>query len=240
MVDLPLHGCIASVPASEVTVAGVRHGKRSILSITGVVYEVAAQYDKYRLVSRTDVMIGGNEIAIHDEVTNLSRERTAPFELLYHINFAGTALGKGSKMVHKGPARARDERAAEGLRKHASFSGKIKGFTEQCYFLDLAARGNGETGAMLVGPKGDFAVYERHNKKQLKCFTEWKQTGADEYVVGFEPGTDLPNARGEERAAGRLEFLAPGETRASDVTIGALDTKSGIATMKKCLLSASG
>jgi len=235
MVDLPLHGCIANIPAPEVTIAGVRHGKRSILSITGVMHEAAAQYDKVRLVSRTDVTIGGSEIAIHDEVTNLSRERTAPFELLYHINFAGPALGRGSMMVYKGSSRARDERAAQGLREHASFSGKVKGFTEQCYFFDLAARGNGETGAMLVGPKGDFAVYERHNKKQLKCFTQWKQMGADEYATGFEPGTDLPNNRGEERAAGRLEFLAPGETRAFDVTIGALDTRADIARMKKTL-----
>ena len=235
MVALPLHGFIANIPASEVAVAGVRHGKRSFLSITGVLHEDAAQFDKYRLVSRTDVEIGGNEIAIHDEVTNASRERTASFEMLYHINFGGRALGKGSAMIFKGDAAPRDERAAEGLDEHASFAGRTKGFTEQVYFIDLAADPRGCTGAMLIAPKGDFAVYERHNKNQLKCFTQWKQTGADEYAVGFEPSTSLPNNRSVERKAGRLEFLAPGETRAFDVTIGALDTRSGIASMKKRL-----
>ena len=235
IVDLPLHGLIANIPASSVTVAGVRKGKQSILSVTGVLYEEAAQYDKYELVARTDVAIGGNEIAIHDEVTNLSRERTQPLEMLYHINVGGAALGKGSRMVFEGGVRAHDDRAFEGLSEHASFSGRRKGFTEQCYFFDLAARRNGEAGAMLVSPEGDFAVYERHNKRQLKCFTQWKQMGADEYVNGFEPGTSLPNSRGEERKAGRLEFLKPRETRAFDVVIGALDTKESIRAMERQL-----
>ena len=234
-IPLPLHGKVANIPASDVTVSAWKHGKQSILSIEGTVYERGVFMDKYRLTSRTDVAIGGNDIAIHDEVTNTSRERTSPLEMLYHINFGGPALGKGSKMVYKGDVCARDERAAEGLEEHASFIGKTKGFTEQCYFFDLAAKPSGATGTMLVGPKGDFAVYELHNKKQMKCFTQWKQMGADEYATGFEPGTDLPNNRGVERQAGRLEFIKPGETRTFDVTIGALATKADITRMKKKL-----
>ena len=175
--------------------------------------------------------IGGNEIAIHDEVTNLSRERTAPLELLYHVNVGGAALGKGSRMIFKGDVLPRDGRAAEGLADHASFTGRVKGFTEQCYFIDLASGRGGRTGAMLVNSKRDFAVYELHNKRQLKCFTQWKQLGGDEYVNGFEPGTDLPNCRGEEREAGRLEFIAPGETRGFDLVLGALDAEAAIRTM---------
>lgn len=235
MVELPLHGFIANIPASEVTVAGMRHGKRSFLSITGVLHEDAAQFDKYRLVTRTDVEIGGNEIAIHDEVTNTSRERTAPFEMLYHINFGARALGKGSRMVFRGDVAPYNARSAEGLDEHASFPGRTKGFVEQCYFIDLAPDARGGTGAMLVDPKVDFAVYELHNKRQLKCFTQWKQTGADEYVTGFEPATSLPNNRSVERTSGRLEFLAPGETRAFDVTIGALDRKNAIQDMRRRL-----
>jgi len=235
MVDLPLHGFVANLPASEVRVAGRRQGGRAVLSVTGVVHEQTAQYDKYRLVARTEVAISGNEIAIHDEVTNTSRERTQPFELLYHINFGGAALGKGSRMVFKGEVVPRDARAAEGLGEHATFSGRKKGFTEQVYFIDLAASAKGKTGTMLVAPRGDFAVYELHDKRELKCFTQWKQMGADEYVTGFEPGTSLPNNRSVEREAGRLEFLTPGETRKFDVVIGAADTKRGIRAMAKCL-----
>jgi len=233
--ELPLHGKVANIPASTVTIAGKRRSGRQILSVTGELFEEGVFMDKYRLVSRTDVAIGGSEIAIHDEVTNLSKERTAPLEMLYHINFGGSALGRGSRMVFKGDVAPRDERAAEGLDEHTSFVGRTKGFTEQCYFFDLGTHGGDNTGAMLIAPKGDFAAYERHRKKQLKCFTQWKQTGADEYATGFEPGTSLPNNRGLERKAERLEFIAPGETRNFDVTIGALDKKNAIAAMTKRL-----
>ena len=138
-------------------------------------------------------------------------------------------------MIFKGDVVPRDGRAAEGLDEHASFAGRTRGFTEQVYFIDLAADARGGAGAMLVAPKGDFAVYERHDKNQLKCFTQWKQTGADEYAVGFEPATSLPNNRSVERKVGRLEFLAPGETRAFDVAIGALDTKTAIREMARRL-----
>ena len=234
-VELPLHGKVANIPASAVTVAGKRRGGNQVLSIMGEIFEEGVFMDKYKLVSRTDVAIGGSEIVIHDEVTNLSKERTAPLEVLYHINFGGSALGRGSEMVFKGDVAPRDDRAAEGLGEHTSFAGRTKGFTEQCYFFDLATRGGDNTGTMLIGPKADFAVYELHKKKQLKCFTQWKQTGADEYATGFEPGTSLPNNRGVERKAGRLEFIAPGETRSFDVTIGALDKKNAISAMKKRL-----
>jgi len=153
-VTLPLHGKVANIPASTVTVAGKRRGGRQILSVTGELFEEGVFMDKYRLVSRTDVAIGGSEIAIHDEVTNLSKERTAPLEMLYHINFGGSALGRGSRMVFKGDVCPRDERAAEGLDEHTSFVGRTKGFTEQCYFFDLGTYAGDNTGAMLIAPKG--------------------------------------------------------------------------------------
>ena len=233
--SLPLHGQMANIPASEVRIGGYKEGKRTFLSVEGTVWEEGVYLDKYELASRTLVEIGGNTIRLRDEVTNRSRERTSPLEMLYHINFGGAALGKGSTMVYAGAVSARDERAAEGLAEQARFRGKVKGFTEQVYWIDLASRPNGVAGTMLVNAKQDFAVYEVHNKKQMKCFAHWKQTGADEYATGFEPGTSLPNNRGVERESGRLEFIGPGETRVFDVEIGALAKASEIRAMSNRL-----
>ena len=52
--------------------------------------------------------------------------------------------------------------------------------------------------------------------------------GLDEYVNGLEPGTSLPNPRGEERKAGRLEFLQPKETRHFHLTIGAIEEADAV------------
>lgn len=234
-VMLPLHGRIANLPASTVTVAGRVEAGCALISVTGTVLDEVAQYEKYRLQSCTEVALGGNRIRIHDEVTNLSAERAAPLELLYHINFGPPALADGTRMDFRGTTTARDERAAAGLREHNRFHGSVPGFTEQCYFIDLDAAADGTTGAMLTAPDAGFAVFELHNKRQLKCFTQWKQLGADEYVNGFEPGTSLPNSRGDERRAGRLEFLRPGEAREFDVTVGALDNAADIRRMQKRL-----
>ena len=235
VVQLPLHGRIGNTPATTVSVQGLSSEGKSILRVTGIIYEQIAQLEKYRLISCTSVAIGGNEILIHDEVTNLSGERIAPLELLYHINLGPPALSRGSRMEFRGAVEARDARAAKGLNNHASFGARTKGFTEQCYFIDLDAGPGAATGAMLVAPGAEFAVYERHNKRQLKCFTQWKQTGIDEYVNGLEPGTSLPNPRGVERAAGRLEFLKPNEVRDFDLAIGALDEPSAIQSMTRQL-----
>ncbi len=191
-------------------------------------YEQAAQYDKYKLVAGIDVRIGGKEIIIHDEVTNCSQERISPLELLYHINIGPPAVSKSSRMIFKGDVQPRDKNAAQGLKQHAAFSDKRKGFVEECYFINLASSPDGQTGTMVVNPLENIAVYEIHNKNQLKCFTQWKQMGTDEYVNGLEPGTSLPNCRGEERKAGRLEFLKPGECRSFDITIGVLGDHSEI------------
>lgn len=233
--QLSLHGRIANIPASSVSIAGWRQGKRYIIEITGVVHEEGPYQEKLELVSRTQVELGGNTIYLHDEVTNLSKERTSPLEMLYHINFGPPALSRGSRMIYSGSAVPFNERSAEVFDKHTTFSGKIKGFIEECYFIDLAPRSKGETGTMLVNARGNFAVYELHNKKQLKNFTLWKQLGVDEYVVGFEPGTSLVNNRSIERKAGRLEFIAPGETRKFDVVVGALEETSTIKSMAKRL-----
>lgn len=228
-VSLPLHGRIANTPASEITLASASEGGRSFIVLTGVCYECAAQFDKYRLVSRLTIPIGGNEMAVHDEVTNLSSERVSPLELLYHINVGGDALEDGSRMVFRGKVTSRDARAEEDFADHARFSTPQKCFIEQCYFIDLAESAGGRCGAMVVNANNDFAVYETHRRDQLKCFTEWKQLGLDEYVVGLEPGTSLPRPRGVEREAGRLEFLDPQETRVFDLSIGAVEGTAAVA-----------
>jgi hypothetical protein len=52
----------------------------------------------------------------------------------------------------------------------------------------------------------------RFDRRQLPCFTQWKNTAAaaDGYVTGLEPGTNFPNPRRFERERGRVVRLQPG------------------------------
>ena len=227
-ITLPLHGRVGNIPASEVYVESFEKDGQTRLSVVGILYEQTAQFDKYRLVSRTSIAIGGNEIELCDEVTNLSSERKAPLELLYHINAGPPAVSANGRMVFSGKVEPRDDYAPDDLNSQSAFIKPQPGFTEQCYFIDLKASDDSQTGTMAVSGAGDFAVYEKHFKNQLKCFTQWRGMGSDEYVTGLEPGTSLSNSRGQERQAGRLEFLEPGETRKFDLSIGATDCPEAI------------
>jgi len=50
-------------------------------------------------------------------------------------------------------------------------------------------------------------------KAELPCFCQWKNEVAlaDGYVTGLEFGSGYPTGRRQEREAGRLRPLAPGE-----------------------------
>ncbi|MEA3346163.1 MAG: DUF4432 family protein, partial [Chloroflexota bacterium] len=61
-----------------------------------------------------------------------------------------------------------------------------------------------------------------YRKAELPHFTEWKQMGDGDYVVGMEPANCLVEGRDVDRAAGRLQFLEPGEGREVHLEIGVL------------------
>ena len=55
----------------------------------------------------------------------------------------------------------------------------------------------GHTLAVLVKSANNKAAALRFNRKELPCFTLWKNTAAleDGYVTGLEPGTNYPNLK---------------------------------------------
>ena len=57
---------------------------------------------------------------------------------------------------------------------------------------------------------------------------QWKQTGQGAYVAGLEPATNWTIGRAAERAAGRLKFLEPGETRHYRLELGVLASQAEI------------
>jgi hypothetical protein len=103
-------------------------------------------------------------------------------------------------------------------------SGPVPGYSEQVFWHDVIPDGQGMVTAALVnagfeGGQG-LALYLRFPKAQLPWLYEWKMMGEGTYVVGVEPANALGYGRSAERAAGRLQFLEPGESRRYDLEIG--------------------
>ena len=226
-VTLTLHGKIANIPARSVSLEINEKG----IIVRGEVDESMMFGPALRLSTEIRTDFGSGALTIKDTVTNLG-QNPQEHEMLYHINYGGTLLEKGSR-IHAPfkQVAPRDPRSAEGIETFDRYGAPQAGFVEQAYLYELVGkRGSGETKVMLRNASGNQASVLSYSLKDFPCFTQWKNTAAraDGYVTGLEPGTNYPNARRFEREKGRVLTLKGGESRTTEITIEALDTKKAV------------
>jgi hypothetical protein len=208
----PMHGRIANLPAEQiVTGADPLSG---LAFVSGVVHESSFRGCNLALCSK--LLLDRNVLAFDlcDTVTNHGSE-PATIQLLYHYNLGAPILGAHSTFV--APVRSvspRDAAAASGLGKWSSFSGPTIGFKEQVFYSELNSDSTGNTMVLLKNSTSTLAASVGFNRRQLPCFTLWKNTGGlgDGYVTGLEPGTNFPNARSTEVNAENCLVLEPGQS----------------------------
>ncbi len=209
--ELTLHGRIANIPAHYVEAAVSTEG-RGTLSVTGIVDECMLFGPGLRLKSTVRTDAGSNRLTIIDEVINL-RGVASEFELLYHANMGRPFLEPEAQIVAPVMEVApRDGRAAESIGQYNVYGPPTAGYVEQVFWMNLAAAPDGRTLVLLRNAHGDKGVSLRFNKRELPCFTVWKNTQAeaDGYVTGLEPATNYPNSKTFERKQGRVPVLPPG------------------------------
>ncbi|MBI2477601.1 MAG: aldose 1-epimerase family protein [Planctomycetia bacterium] len=205
----PLHGRIGNKPAFQVTVS--IDSDTQEITVGGLVREVRFHFLKLSMATTIKTRAGEKGFRIHDEIRNIS-ESPAEMQMLYHVNFGTPLLDAGSKVV--APIKTivpRTAHAAAGSGNWSNYDAPQPGFEEQVYFFELLAGDDGKTQAMLKNAHGTEGALLKFNKKQLPCFTVWKNTTslADGYVTGLEPGTNFPNPRSYEGKQGRVVKLGP-------------------------------
>lgn len=223
-VALGLHGRVGNTPASQVVWNGRWEGDNYILSVTGKVREAIVFGANVELTRTIEARMGESRFVIHDHVENLGFERT-PHMMLYHINLGYPVVDSGSRLIARSKkVTPRDADAEKGVGSYDRFEGPTPGYAEQCFFHELEPGEDGLVTTAVVNPEldGGLGVYARFDKAQLPCFSEWKMVSQGTYVVGMEPGNSLVLGRAEERKAGRLQFLAPGESRDYRLELGVL------------------
>jgi hypothetical protein len=208
---LTLHGRIANLPAQCVEVR-VNLDPPFEMGVTGQVDEASLFGPHLRLTATYTTVPGSNKLVIHDVVENRAAH-AAEMQMLYHLNIGPTLLEAGSRVV--APIREMapmTPRAAEGIDTFDTYIVPSVGFAEQVYAYDLLTDENGKTLAMLYNAAADRGLVVRPDRRQLPCFTVWKNTGAieDGYVTGLEPGTNYPNFKTFERQQGRVPMLPAG------------------------------
>jgi hypothetical protein len=232
--SLALHGRIANQPAHHVEVR-VHLDPPHELSVVGIVEEGGLFYPHLELTTTYTTIPGSNRLVVHDRVVNKSAE-ASEMQMLYHCNIGAPFLEAGSRAVapikEVSPLTAR---AAEGIDTLETFVGPHPGFAEQVYAYDLLADPAGKTLAMLYSAKADKGIALRFSRKELPCFTLWKNTAAleDGYVAGLEPATNYPNFKTFERANGRIVVLPPGGAWDATMSIEVYDSPQSVADTLK-------
>lgn len=216
--ELPLHGRIGNMPAEQVSYSV----NENEICLKAEIRQAALFGECMTLHREIKIPVGGSKIQITDTVEN-ETEKEMPLMLLYHMNMGYPFLSEAAKLEIPSDAVApRDARAAEGIDTWNELIAPVPNFVEQCYYHSF----NGEKGvAVLRNPKVGVQMAIRFDTAELGCFTEWKQMGTREYVLGLEPGNCTPDGRDVLRKEGRLEFLAPNASKTFHVEVEFGDCK---------------
>ncbi|HEY3389643.1 MAG TPA: DUF4432 family protein, partial [Prolixibacteraceae bacterium] len=122
----------------------------------------------------------------------------------------------------------RDQEAVNGEAEYNHCQPPTPGYSEQVFYHNLKSDQNGDTSVALINKKLQIGAAIHFNKNQLFNFSQWKQMGEGEYVMGMEPCNCYVGGRVDPRNSGILEYLEPGEIRNFDLTIEILNGMAGI------------
>ena len=231
----PLHGRIANLPASDISIEA--DADKRELRVSGTVDESRLFSHHLQLRSTLVLRPGERSFRIEDCVANLSG-RPAEMELLYHINFGPPLLEAGARLVV--PAKTVvpwTAKFGESADRWDAYGAPGVPPIEQVFFFDLLADSGGQTQTLLRNANGSKGIGMRFNKQQLPRFIVWKHTAAlpDGYVTGLEPATNFPNVRTFEKEHGRVKELAPGETAQFEIEFDIYNDRSGVAQAEETI-----
>lgn len=229
-----LHGRIDAAPAEDVVHDTRWEGDECTLEIRGTIRQTRVFGEDLRLERCLRTTIGGNQLEVHDIVTNEGGKRV-PHMLLYHCN-AGFPLLDGVSELHvsQSSMRPRDDEAQKGLAAWNRGGQPAAHFAEQVFIHDPVACGDGRAEAVLHNPQlregRGLALLIRFDPAQLPALFTWRMLGYRTYVMGIEPA-NCPTIEGRVKAqeVGTLPFLEPGESRRYDLEFRVLTQADEIA-----------
>jgi hypothetical protein len=218
-----LHGRISNTPAEEVGAVTRWEDGIPVMAISGSMREARLFGENLVLHRKISCRYGENKILIQNKVENLGF-RKEPLMLLFHFNLGYPLLDENAELITAtAELKPRDAEAKKGSGSYSVFQEPTPGYSEQVFYHNLKTDGQQNTCVALVNKKIELGVALHFNKKQLFNFTQWKQMGEGEYVLGLEPCNCQVGGRAEARKNGMLEYLDPGETRDFDLTVEFFD-----------------
>jgi len=223
-----MHGRISNIPAEEVCAFTEWENDIPVLTLSGKMREARLFGEDLVLWRKISCKYGENKITIRNTIENQGFRKEV-LMLLFHFNLGYPLLDENAFLVASTEElMPRDSDAEKGKNNYMQCQPPTPGYIEQVFYHRLKADKNGDTQVALINEKLDLGVVIQFNKNQLFNFTQWKQMGEGEYVMGLEPCNCFVGGRTDPRNNEKLEYLEPGESRNFDLTIELLSEKKQI------------
>ena len=230
----PLHGRMANTPGEEVCASTTWVDGVAEMTISGKMREARLFGENLVLSRKVISRYGENKIVLKNAIENLGFKREELY-LLFHFNMGYPLLDADAILVTPtAKLIPRDQEAENGATASGQCQAPTADYAEQVFYHDLSTDNQGNTTVALINKKLEIGVAIHYSKNQLFNFTQWKQMGEGDYVMGMEPCNCYVGGRIDPRNADLKEFLEPGEIRNFDLTIELLNGLNEInAAIKK-------
>lgn len=218
-----VHGTISNTPADEICARVEWVDDKPVMKLSGKVRE--ASFFGENLVLHREIMCryGENKIYIQNTIENCGFNREV-LMLLFHFNLGYPLLNEDAILVTPTEKLiSRDNEALKGIDNYKELQKPTQEYAEQVFYHDLKTDSEQKTCVALINKRLELAVAIRFDKTELFNFTQWKQMGESEYVLGLEPSNCKVGGRAKSREDGDLEYLEPGESKKFDLIIEIVD-----------------
>ena len=199
-----LHGRIDNTPAEQVSWRRWWEGDVLWAEVSGIMYEACHQGEYLSLRRTIRLCHKEKKIWLEDTITNHG-STTAPFMLLYHVNFGAPFLRPGTK-VHLPQRETTGFDAA--AQAHPDLSQVIGDVSLER--LDLLWLHETRDGNVTVD-NGEMQVSLSYSADTLPILAQWELLSPRDYVLALEPTNTHLNGQDSEKSNGTLRYIAPDE-----------------------------
>lgn len=217
------HGRISNIPAEEVSATSYWENDNLNIEIKGKIRE--ARFFGENLVMERTIRCNlfENKLYIENKIEN-NGFKSEKLMLLFHFNIGYPVLDEDTELILPvQQTKPRDRDAKKGINMFTSFHKPEADYKEQVFYHQLSGDDKNNTQVKILNRKLKTGLSIGFNLDQLPLFTQWKQMGMGEYVLGLEPCNCYVGGRTDPKNRKLLNYIEPGEIRNFNICIELTD-----------------